>query len=80
MGVSGGSDGALYGPSIMPGGDLEAWQRLRPALEAIAARSDSGVCVTYCGRGSAGHLWMGSESRCHAAGPLSCQGSASGFG
>ena len=33
MGVSGGSDGALYGPSIMPGGDLEAWQRLRPALE-----------------------------------------------
>ena len=56
MGVSGGSDGALYGPSIMPGGDPESWSRLRPALEAIAARSESGVCVTYCGRGSAGHF------------------------
>ena len=56
MGVSGGSDGALYGPSIMPGGDPESWTRLRPALEAIAARSESGVCVSYCGRGSAGHF------------------------
>lgn len=56
MGVSGGSEGALLGPSIMPGGDVEAWQRLKPVLEAIAARSSSGVCVTYCGRGSAGHF------------------------
>ncbi len=56
MGVSGGSDGALTGPSIMPGGDPESWGRLRPALEAIAARSESGVCVTYCGLGSAGHF------------------------
>ena len=56
MGVSGGADGALTGPSIMPGGDPEAWARLRPALEAIAAQSESGVCVTYCGRGSAGHF------------------------
>jgi 6-phosphogluconate dehydrogenase len=56
MGVSGGSDGALLGPSIMPGGDVEAWERLRPALAAIAARSEAGVCVTYCGRGSAGHF------------------------
>ncbi len=56
MGVSGGSDGALYGPSIMPGGGPGAWARLRPALEAIAARSESGVCVAYCGRGSAGHF------------------------
>jgi len=56
MGVSGGSEGALLGPSIMPGGDHAAWERLRPVLEAIAARSDSGVCVTYCGRGSAGHF------------------------
>ena len=55
MGVSGGSEGALLGPSIMPGGDPEAWQRLRPTLEAIAARSSSGVCVAHCGRGSAGH-------------------------
>jgi 6-phosphogluconate dehydrogenase len=56
MGISGGSDGALLGPSIMPGGDVEAWERLRPLLEAVAAKSDSGTCVTYCGRGSAGHF------------------------
>jgi 6-phosphogluconate dehydrogenase len=56
MGVSGGAEGALLGPAIMPGGDFEAWLRLRPVLEAIAARSESGVCVTYCGRGSAGHF------------------------
>ena len=56
MGISGGSDGALLGPSIMPGGDVEAWERLRPLLEAVAAKSESGTCVTYCGRGSAGHF------------------------
>ena len=56
MGVSGGSEGALLGPSIMPGGDLEAWQELRPILESISARADSGPCVAYCGRGSAGHF------------------------
>ena len=42
MGVSGGSEGALKGPSIMPGGDPEAWTHLRPILESIAAVSDSG--------------------------------------
>jgi len=56
MGVSGGSEGALRGPSIMPGGDPAAWARLRPVLESVAAVSDSGPCVTYCGRGSAGHF------------------------
>jgi 6-phosphogluconate dehydrogenase len=56
MGVSGGAEGALKGPSIMPGGDIEAWERLKPVLEAIAARSSSGVCVSYCGRDSAGHF------------------------
>ena len=56
MGVSGGSEGALRGPSIMPGGDEEAWARLAPVLKSIAAVSDSGPCVTYCGRGSAGHF------------------------
>jgi 6-phosphogluconate dehydrogenase len=40
----------------MPGGDVEAWERLRPVLEAIAAVGDGGPCVTYCGRGSAGHF------------------------
>jgi 6-phosphogluconate dehydrogenase len=56
MGVSGGSEGALRGPSIMPGGDEQAWERLRPLLESVAAVTDSGPCVTYCGRGSAGHF------------------------
>jgi 6-phosphogluconate dehydrogenase len=56
MGISGGSEGALLGPSMMPGGDVEAWRRLRPVLEAISAKSDSGPCVAYCGRGSAGHF------------------------
>ncbi|PKN56002.1 MAG: phosphogluconate dehydrogenase (NADP(+)-dependent, decarboxylating) [Deltaproteobacteria bacterium HGW-Deltaproteobacteria-14] len=56
MGVSGGAEGALLGPSIMPGGDPEAWERLRPVLESIAAKSEYGPCVTYCGRGSAGHF------------------------
>jgi 6-phosphogluconate dehydrogenase len=56
MGVSGGSEGALLGPAIMPGGDIDSWKRLQPVLEAVAARSDSGICVTYCGAGSAGHF------------------------
>jgi 6-phosphogluconate dehydrogenase len=56
MGVSGGEEGALWGPSLMPGGDREAYERLRPILEAISAKTDSGPCVTYCGRGSAGHF------------------------
>ena len=56
MGVSGGAEGALLGPSIMPGGDPDAWHRLRPMLEAIAADGVDGPCVTYCGRGSAGHF------------------------
>jgi 6-phosphogluconate dehydrogenase len=56
MGVSGGAEGALEGPSLMPGGDREAWERLRPLLESIAAVSDAGPCVTWCGYGSAGHF------------------------
>ena len=56
MGVSGGAEGALLGPAMMPGGDVEAWQRLQPVLTSIAARSESGPCVAYCGRGSAGHF------------------------
>ena len=56
MGVSGGEEGALRGPAIMPGGDRQAFETLRPFLEAIAARSASGACVAYCGSGSAGHF------------------------
>lgn len=55
-GVSGGEEGALKGPSIMPGGDVEAWQSLKPYLEAIAAKDFSGKpCVSYIGANAAGH-------------------------
>ena len=55
-GVSGGEEGARYGPSLMPGGTREAWECIREVFEAIAARSDSGPCVTYCGPDGAGHF------------------------
>ena len=56
MGVSGGEEGALKGPAMMPGGDVEAWERLKPVLELACAQSDSGACVDYCGAGGAGHF------------------------
>ncbi len=55
MGVSGGESGARFGPSMMPGGDKEAWQYLKPILEAIAAKADGKPCVAYMGNGPAGH-------------------------
>ena len=55
MGVSGGEEGARYGPSLMPGGARAAYDLLRPVLEAIAAKTDSGPCVTYVGPDGAGH-------------------------
>jgi 6-phosphogluconate dehydrogenase len=55
MGVSGGEDGARFGPSLMPGGDVEAYRRLEDVLTAIAAKTDSGPCVTHCGADGAGH-------------------------
>lgn len=56
MGVSGGEEGARYGPSLMPGGARSAYDHLRPILEAIAATTDSGPCVTYVGPDGAGHF------------------------
>jgi 6-phosphogluconate dehydrogenase len=55
MGVSGGESGARHGPSLMPGGPKDAYERVRPILEAIAAKVGSEPCVTYLGPGSAGH-------------------------
>jgi 6-phosphogluconate dehydrogenase len=54
-GVSGGEYGALHGPSIMPGGQRQAYERVRPILEAIAAKVDGEPCVTYLGPRGAGH-------------------------
>ena len=55
MGVSGGEEGARLGPSIMPGGDLDAWHSLKPILAAIAAKVNNEPCVAYMGKGAAGH-------------------------
>jgi 6-phosphogluconate dehydrogenase len=56
MGVSGGEEGALNGPSIMPGGSTESWQALGPMLEAIAAKVDDVPCTTHVGPDGAGHF------------------------
>ena len=56
MGVSGGEEGARYGPSLMPGGVRSAYEHLHSILEAIAAKSESGPCVTYVGPDGAGHF------------------------
>ncbi|NEN97045.1 MAG: decarboxylating NADP(+)-dependent phosphogluconate dehydrogenase, partial [Moorea sp. SIO3I7] len=55
MGVSGGEEGALNGPSLMPGGTSSAYKDLEPILVKIAAQVDDGPCVTYIGPGGAGH-------------------------
>ncbi len=56
VGVSGGEEGALNGPSIMPGGDREPYdESVKPIFEAIAAQVDGTPCCTYVGRDGAGH-------------------------
>lgn len=55
-GVSGGEEGALHGPSLMPGGDQKAYDQIKPIWEAIAAKVDDGPCVTYLGPNGAGHF------------------------
>jgi 6-phosphogluconate dehydrogenase len=55
MGVSGGEEGALNGPSLMPGGTEAGYKDLEPILTKIAAQVDDGPCVTYIGPGGAGH-------------------------
>lgn len=54
-GVSGGEEGALKGPSIMPGGPEESWSIIEPIFTAIAAKVDGVPCCRYMGRGGAGH-------------------------
>ncbi|NJK57756.1 MAG: decarboxylating NADP(+)-dependent phosphogluconate dehydrogenase [Pleurocapsa sp. SU_5_0] len=56
MGVSGGEEGALKGPSLMPGGTESGYRDLEPILTKIAAQVDDGPCVTYIGPGGAGHF------------------------
>lgn len=55
-GISGGEEGARHGPSIMPGGNKEAWPHVKPIFQAIAAKSDDGQpCCDWVGEGGAGH-------------------------
>ncbi len=55
-GISGGESGARFGPSIMPGGDKTAYDRMEPMLRSIAAKVNDTACVSYMGTGSAGHF------------------------
>ena len=57
MGVSGGEEGALWGPSMMPGGSPSVWADMRPLLEAVSAKApeDGKPCVVYLGPRGAGH-------------------------
>ena len=55
VGISGGEEGARIGPSIMPGGDKDAYEYLRPLFESIAAKVNGVPCVDYLGKGGAGH-------------------------
>jgi len=56
VGVSGGEEGARHGPSIMPGGPKEVYERVRPIFEAACAKVNSEPCVTWLGPGAAGHF------------------------
>lgn len=55
MGVSGGEMGARLGPSMMPGGDMAAWNSVKPYLEVVVARVNDEPCIDYLGKGAAGH-------------------------
>src|SRR5947209_16682238 len=55
MGVSGGEEGALEGPSMMPGGEKDAYARIEPMVTRMAAQVEGTPCCTYIGLGGAGH-------------------------
>jgi 6-phosphogluconate dehydrogenase len=55
-GVSGGEEGARFGPSLMPGGSNESWAIIRDVLESIAATTEAGPCVTHVGPDGSGHF------------------------
>lgn len=56
MGISGGEEGARHGPSMMPGGDKQAYEVVKPILEAISAKVKGDPCVAYIGPGASGHF------------------------
>jgi 6-phosphogluconate dehydrogenase len=56
MGISGGEEGARFGPSMMPGGDKAAYNAVKPILEAVSAKVNGDPCVAYIGPGASGHF------------------------
>lgn len=56
IGISGGEEGALKGPSLMPGGPRDAWEIVAPLLDKIAARVDGQACTSYIGPDGSGHF------------------------
>lgn len=56
MGISGGEEGARFGPSLMPGGDKTAYAAMKDILESISAKVNDEPCVTYIGPGASGHF------------------------
>lgn len=56
MGVSGGEEGARFGPSLMPGGSYEAYSNVQDILKKVAAQVEDGPCVTYIGEGGSGNF------------------------
>jgi 6-phosphogluconate dehydrogenase len=56
IGVSGGAEGARRGPSMMPGGNRTAYNKVRPIMEAVSAKVGKQPCVTYLGEGGVGHF------------------------
>lgn len=55
-GVSGGEEGARFGPSLMPGGNPEAWPHIQPIFQSICAKSDNDPCCEWVGEGGSGHF------------------------
>lgn len=55
VGISGGEEGARFGPSIMPGGDVAVYHEIQPILEAVAARAEGEPCCSFIGSDGAGH-------------------------
>ncbi|MCU7905798.1 MAG: NADP-dependent phosphogluconate dehydrogenase [Candidatus Thiodiazotropha sp. (ex Epidulcina cf. delphinae)] len=56
VGISGGEEGARHGPSMMPGGSVDAYAEVRSVFEAVTAQTEAGACVTHVGPDGAGHF------------------------
>ena len=56
LGVSGGEEGARYGPSLVPGGNPAAWPAIKPIFQAICAKAGEDPCCDWVGEGGSGHF------------------------